>query len=426
MPNKEQRERPIAIVMNMFYTGLGIARSLGEQGIPVIGLSSHRGACGNFTRYARVRSAPDSKEQPDQLLRFLLDLGRDTRSRCVIFPTRDNDVLFLANCRAQLQPFFDLVLPGSPALEASLDKWETFRAAQSAGVPAPRTWNIHSKAELIATAPEFRFPCVLKPVSAHHWRKPANWDLVGHRKAIGITSMKDLIAEYDNIAGSESRALIQEMIPGNDDCLWIAACYLNRRSKFVAGFAAQKLLQVPAGFGTGCIVQTAHRPDLLDTAARFLEKIGFSGIAEVEFKRDATTGEYQLIEINARPWDQHRLGKACGVDLIHIAYCDLAGLPVPRVPAQSAGERWIAEDVFSWLLLRSLLKRDGKLRTLLRMARGRRIYSMWSLRDPAPSLGFFAMSFVPDLVVNLARYLQSRISARVSSRRELAYGKFKN
>src|SRR5580693_5750499 len=106
MPNKDQREFAAAIVMNMFYTGLGIARSLGEQGISVIGLSSHRGACGNFTRYARVRSAPDSREQPDQLLEFLLALGRDARSRCVIFPTRDDDVLFLARFREQLQPFF--------------------------------------------------------------------------------------------------------------------------------------------------------------------------------------------------------------------------------------------------------------------------------------------------------------------------------
>jgi len=35
---------PVAVVMNMFYTGLGIARSLGEQGIPVIGLTAQVGA----------------------------------------------------------------------------------------------------------------------------------------------------------------------------------------------------------------------------------------------------------------------------------------------------------------------------------------------------------------------------------------------
>ena len=53
---------PVAVVMNMFYTGLGIARSLGEQGIRVIGLTAHRGIYGNFTRYATLRACPDSRE----------------------------------------------------------------------------------------------------------------------------------------------------------------------------------------------------------------------------------------------------------------------------------------------------------------------------------------------------------------------------
>ena len=57
-----------AIVMNMFYTGLGIARSLAEQGISVIGLTAHRGAYGNFTRYAKVLSWPDTRQQPEAAL----------------------------------------------------------------------------------------------------------------------------------------------------------------------------------------------------------------------------------------------------------------------------------------------------------------------------------------------------------------------
>ena len=53
--------------------------------------------------------------------------------------------------------------------------------------------------------------------------------------------------------------------------------------------------------------------------------MSFTGVAEVEFKLDSRLGEYKLIEINPIPWDQHRLGHMCGVDLIHIAWCDLTG-----------------------------------------------------------------------------------------------------
>src|SRR5205823_4324969 len=131
------------------------------------------------------------------------------------------------------------------------------------------------------------------------------------RKAVGVFSPEELVAEYQIIECAESRALLQEMVPGGDQQLWIAACYMDRNGRLTAGFTAQKLVQVPEAFGTGCIVQTQERPGLLEAAAGLLEKIGFTGVAEVEFKQDAA-GVYQLIEINSRPWDQHRLGHACG------------------------------------------------------------------------------------------------------------------
>jgi D-aspartate ligase len=400
--------RPVAIVMNMFYTGLGIARSLGEQGIPVIGLTAHRGIYGNFTRYAKLRSCPDSRERPQALLEFLLLLGEELAERAIIFPTRDDDVIFLDRYREQLQSRYILVLPEGPALKACLDKSETYRSAQAAGVPAPRCWTVASRDDLLGIIPGLRFPCVLKPVSAHHWRQTDNWKIVGCRKAIAVSSPEELLEEYGRVARAHSRALLQEMVEGPDDCLWVAACYLDRQSNFVAGFTAQKLVQVPERFGTGCIVQTADCPELLGRAARLLQSMQFSGIAEVEFKWDASSAQFQLIEINPRPWDQHRMGKICGVDLIHIAYCDSAGLALPPIaPAQKTGQKWIAEDVFCWQFLRLLWKRDKKLGSLLRLARGHRIYAIWSVRDPLPMLGFVTMRFGPEVITTFLRYVRS-------------------
>lgn len=72
---------PVAIVMNMFYTGLGIARSLGSRGVRVIGLSSKRGVYGNYTRCAKVHVAPDSRDAPEGLLIYLLAMGRELGAR---------------------------------------------------------------------------------------------------------------------------------------------------------------------------------------------------------------------------------------------------------------------------------------------------------------------------------------------------------
>src|SRR5579862_8916903 len=170
---------PTAVVMNMFYTGLGIARSLGGHGIPVIGLSSRRGIYGNYTRHADVRRCPDSREAPEKLAEYLVELAATIGLGAIIFPTRDDDLLFLDLYRDLLSTRFVLPIPQSDALTACLDKWETYHWAEQIGVASPRSWAIDSERDLRQVLPEITFPCVMKPISAHAWRKGGNWAVVG-------------------------------------------------------------------------------------------------------------------------------------------------------------------------------------------------------------------------------------------------------
>jgi D-aspartate ligase len=399
--------KPTALVMNVFHTGLGIARSLGEKGVPVIGLSGQRHTYGNFTRYAKTVFCPDSRRDPEALAEFLVRLGKKLAAPGVLFPTRDDDLVFLDRFRKELEPYFSPVIPGTEALEACLNKWKTSEWAERAGVPAPHAWLVESAEDLEGAAQEVTFPCVLKPLSAHYWRQGGNWDLVGARKAIGIESRAQLLSEYRDIARADERALLQEMVAGADECLIIAACYLDRESRWVAGFNTQKVLQVPEGFGTGCIVQSVSRPELFEPTRRLLEAMGFSGIAEVEYKWDVAANQYKLIEINPRPWDQHRLGNASGVDLIYMAYCEHARLPMPRPGVTATGHKWVAEDTFVTAALRSLWRGNPKLGTLFQLARGKRVYAIWSAKDPLPSLAYFVTMFFPKLVADVCRTLWS-------------------
>ncbi|HTR37106.1 MAG TPA: hypothetical protein VMH80_14465 [Bryobacteraceae bacterium] len=409
----ESKRLPAAVVMNMFYTGLGIARSLGERGIRVIGLSAHRGVYGNFTRYADIRGCPDSREDPEGLEQFLLRLGEELDGSKLLFPTRDDDVLFLERRRDRLGDRFMPVLPSTQALTTCLDKWATYKLAQNVGVPVPETWKIETLEELLPLVDEIHYPCVMKPLSAHFWRKGDNWKKVGARKAICLGSAEGLIEEYKLVAAADPRVVIQEVVPGGDDQLFIAACYMDRSAHLAAAFTAQKVLQVPEGFGTGCIVQTADRPELIAEASGLLQAIRFSGIAEVEFKWDAVSASYKLIEINPRPWDQHRLGHAAGVDLIYAAYCDFAGLAV--APGQRNPERWkwVAEDVLLLALLRSLWRRDGRFWALLRLARGKKIYAIWSASDPLPSIVYTPRHWLGSLAAWGRGRLRSALGLRM-------------
>lgn len=411
---------PVALVMNMYYTGLGIARSLGERGIRVIGLSAHRGVYGNFTRYADVRSCPDSREQPERLLQFLLALSDEIGEQAIVYPTRDDDVLFLDRFREELKSRFIPVIPSSHALTACLDKWQTHRFAAKIGVPVPSAWKVESYADLTRVSAEVHFPCVIKPLSAHLWRKGDNWERVGARKAIRVSSSEELQSEYRAAAAADPRVLVQEVVEGGDDNLVVAACYVDRSSKPLASFTARKLLQVPEGFGTGCIVrsQSADRHGLARTAFRLLEEMGFTGIAEVEFKRDSASGQYKLIEINPRPWDQHRLGAAGGVELIYLSYCDLAGLPLPAIANWSIPCKWVAEDVLLTAMLRSLWKRDGCLGAFRRLGAGKKIYAIWSLADPLPLIAWLPRRLL-SLAIGALRHLLASIGQRASNTQSL-------
>ena len=253
--------------------------------------------------------------------------------------------------------------------------------------------------------PQVTYPCVLKPVAAYQWRRAGNWSLVGARKAIGAYSSEQLRSEYTTISQASPTVLIQEMIPGGDDCLVIVACYFDAASKCLGWFNTQKLVQSPEGFGTGCIVQAADRPELLERTVRLLERLRYSGIAEVEYKLDSRSGEYQLIEINPRPWDQHRIGNACGVNLMYLAYCDATGLPRPQYKTQPNGQKWIAEDTFLRNVLWLMWRRDSRLFSLLKMARGRRIYAIWAASDPAPFVHFVLFSWIPEIATTAVALL---------------------
>jgi len=390
-----------AVVMNMFYTGIGIARSLGERGIPVIGLTSKQ-IYGNYTRYADVRRSPDSREEPEQLLAFLFGLGKELTSRAVIFPTRDDDVIFLDHHRGPLGRYFDLAVPRTEVVAACLDKWETYLWATRAGVDTPRCWVIQTPEDLSRVARTITYPCVMKPLSSHLWRQGNNWEQVGARKAVRIDSVDVLFGEYRRISQADPRVLIQELVPG---------CYLDANSTLVAAFTARKLVQIPAGFGTGCIVETVNRPELIEPAAKLLRHMGFTGIAEVEFKWHAGDRSYKLIEVNPRPWDQHSLGRVSGVDLIHFAYCEYAGMPRPTAGTAEPGRKWIAEDAFLMAALRMLWTQDSNLRELFALARGKRLYAIWSSRDKRPFLMYLSR-VIPQLAWTGLRRIAAAVGRR--------------
>jgi D-aspartate ligase len=402
-----------AVVMNLFYTGLGIARNLGEMGIPVIGLGSQRSTYGNFSRFCKFLLCPDSRDQQEELLAFLLQL-RKGQERCpVIFPTRDHDVIFLARYETELRDHFVIPMPGAEVIDSILNKWKMLEIASRCGVPIPRSYLLQSEADCQKLS-EIPFPCVLKPVYAASWRAKGAWEAVGGRKAIAVFSLEELRAEYDRIRKIDKRAIVQELIQGGDDRLYILGSYLNADSEPLAYFTAQKLIQSPQDFGTGCLIEGVRLEQIEEPTFRLLQRLGYHGISEVEYKQDPSDGQFKLIEINPRHWDWHRLGTRCGVNLSYVAYRDLTGQPLPkrRVIART-GMKWIAEREFVFFVVKGLLEDGLSLRRVRELAKGSREYGTFAWNDPLPFIiSFFQLA--PLLLAALARRVRRSLRGETS------------
>ena len=379
---------PAAVVLNLQYTGLGIARSLKGQEIPVIGLMSSPRQCGEFSRFCSARSSPSSRTNPQELLAYLLDLGAQVGKGAVLLPTSDSDVLFIAKHREALGTYYAVPLPGADVVDTVMDKAKLCRKAQECGVPVPKTSLCQDLEAVRAAGRNVVYPCVVKPAYSYIWHQSNNWSIVGGCKAIKVWSPRELEESYLRVSRADKTVLVQEFVAGADNQIFVAGVYICQNGDLAVGFTARKLLQYPQETGTGVVVESIRNPEVLSLATRLLQHLGYRGIAEVEFKRDPANGIYHLIEINPRFWDQHRLGAVCGVNLSYMAYRDLTGHGLSPVCGQEEGIYWVSARGLFRCLAGALFKRrtTSGLSVLWRLALGGKEWAVFSWDDPRPAL----------------------------------------
>lgn len=395
-------------VMNPYYSAIGIARSLHAHRIKVYALAAEADAPGARSRYFEgTLAVPNGRDEPDQLCVELVRIGRTHAVAPVLFPTRDFDVLFLHDYRARLSPFYRLPEAEDSPILRILDKFELASVARSLGIATPATFLCSSAEELERHISILQFPVVVKPRFAYQWRRRLIWTKVGSQKAFIAQSPDELRAHYQRVGALVSETLIQEYVPGGDREIVVWGGYFGRDGQLSGYFTARKLRQDPPSVGTGCVVEAIEVPGIVVPSTKLLRAFGYRGLAEVEFKRDRRTGTFQLIEVNPRHWDQHELGRLVGVNVSWIAYQDIVGGPETRAtPVYEPRTRykWIAERELVGALLRAVRHEVAVLggsraplrewlgtlaaswRELAALLAGRRIFAVFSWRDPIPGM----------------------------------------
>ena len=360
-----------AVVLGMFETGLGVARSLGRAGI--VGFRS---------RYVQASLCPDPLCEVDAFVEHLVQLARAEEHKPVLFVTSDDFLLAVARHRERLQEFLLLNLPDTGTLESIADKYRQYELARSAGIPVPATLLLETPADVAELRQQIPFPVFVKAREVTSWRKAVG----GNVKGFIASTPAELEARLEGLFEKGVVGLVQELIPGPDTNHYKACCYVSRHGEVVRAFALQKLRQQPPGFGFGSLVESVYEPAVLSLGKRFLETIGYRGVGSAEFKRDDRDGVLKLIELNPRYWQQNALAERCNVNFPLAQYLDLTG----EVPAQAAEYEQHVKWVNVWADLDSfrVYRRRGELNfgTWLRSLGGPMVYSNFAADDPIPGL----------------------------------------
>ena len=368
-----------AVVTGADYRGLGIVRSLGRRGIPVCVLREEGhflGAASRYTSHSLRWPACDEFRQ----LEFLTNLSvREGLKGWALFPTTDELVMLIARNHKSLAPHYRLTIPSWDELQWVCDKRLLHRLAQNLGVHQPCTFFPRNRDELVSL--QCRFPVILKPalrLGFNRFTKDKAWP---------AANRASLLARYQEaceLVGPDM-IMVQELVPGWGEAQFsYAALFTDGRP--TASIVARRVRQFPMDYGRfSTYVETVDEPQVVEAAVRLLAQINFTGIAEVEFKRDIRDGQYKLLDVNPRVWGWHTLGQRAGVDFPHLLWLLVKGEPLPEVRGR-VGERWMRLSGDLPMAISEILKGRLSVWEYLKSFRVPAESAIFAWDDPLPGL----------------------------------------
>jgi predicted ATP-grasp superfamily ATP-dependent carboligase len=302
----------------------------------------------------------------------------------VVFPVTDEYVEAVSTNHRSLSSIYHLAIPPPGVTRVALDKRLTYRKAGELGIAAPWTSVCDSLSEL--EVEDLPYPLILKPAINHHFFPRTNI------KALPVDTPSDLRRQFAQMSRyiPPNEILVQERIPGSGENQF-SFCAVCNNGQAYATLVARRRRQYPVEFGNASsFVETTIQPVVERDGRRFLEGIGFDGMAEVEFKFDPRDRRYKILDVNPRAWGWHTLGKAAGVDFPYLLWQQKRGLRVsPVEPRHRAA--WFRE-ITDFIAIAKSRDRIAEIKRLLKAIQGGRLtLATFDLRDPIPFFAEFAL-----------------------------------
>jgi D-aspartate ligase len=350
-----------AIILGAGPNGLGAVRGLARGGVNsylITYVSNDPALCSRYPVQKTALSGNNPQEKVSELTK-LLDAALPG---VVVIPTSDWFVAMLTSYCEAHPGRFKTCMPSQQVSAMVIDKaLETEVMQQVASLPKTVQQLPQTPEELLQ---QLRLPIIFKPRSFEHYKLK--------QKTIQVRDMAALRVFYKTFGEHLASTIAQEIIPGDDSCLWVCNCTFNAEHKLADAF-----------------VYAISEPNsvVLQQVERIGAHIKFVGPAMVEFKFDERDNDYKYIELNPRLGMCNFFDTCCGVNNVLNTYRLANGEHLPaKQPTQRDGVIFVSlyEDFFSRRL-------DGQpipkiLSTYLADFFKPHVFIYFTLFDPMPAL----------------------------------------
>ncbi len=381
-------ETKAVVLGTNYYIGLSIIRTLGYENIKTIAVDyTTEGLYAAKSKYLHSHViAPNFREEPKEYLQKLIEIAQEEKTKPLLFPSADPYAEFIDEHLDELKQYYLIPMVEKGLWTEIMKKESLFHLANKHGVLVPETIESDDPDLRTRVIDELGYPCIVKPVDS-----PAFMAKFRH-KVLYCNNEEELIEAVRRTQEAELEVIIQRIIPGFDDHMYTFDFYIDQSGRVTHWTTCRKLRQFPINFGAS--VYTEHKivPELAEIGIPFLEKIGYRGFGEIEFKKDEKTGKFYLIEINIRTTTLNCLLYKAGINFPYVCYKDMTGDPLPdKAVTTDTGYvfQYLFEDILAcrdyiksgqlsfWQVFKSLFRKKAP--------------AVWSFDDPAPAFNYMGI-----------------------------------
>lgn len=285
---------------------LSVVRSLGRLGLEVHACPFDHASVALRSRHiAAVHRLPPYNLDPATWIGSVQALLAHHDLQLVV-PCDDRSILPLRRHR-EAWGGTRIALPNDVAFDAFFDKQATRTLAERAGVPVAPGEGLTGETTPDAAARlagRYGLPLALKP------RRSFDLDQIASRRSVAILATEEALRAA--LAGLDRPE--EYLVEGFFEGRGVGVSVLAAEGEVLQAFQHHRVYESGPTGGSTYRVSAALDPALLAATEAMARASALHGVAMFEYRRNPGTGQFVLLEVNARFWGSLPLAIAAGID----------------------------------------------------------------------------------------------------------------